>query len=169
VEPDGYLSIGKIVGVHGLKGTLRVYSYAESPSIFQPDSLILLMNDNGLEKHYPVCWAKPHSRGVLLALEGVDSCDHAASLIGYTLFIEKTLLPELEEGTYYWSDIIGLAVYDTEDAYLGRVTSILPTGSNDVYVVRNNDDEILVPALESVVVDIDLAAGRMTVELPEGL
>ena len=169
MKRDGYFSIGKIVGVHGLKGTLRVYSYAESPSIFQPDSLILLRNDDGLEKRYPVCWVKPHTRGVLLALEGIDNCDRAASLVGFELFIKKALLPELEEGTYYWSDIIGLAVYDTEDAYLGRVTSILPTGSNDVYVVQNKDDEILVPALESVVADIDLAAGRMTVELPEGL
>jgi 16S rRNA processing protein RimM len=169
VETDGYLSIGKIVGVHGLKGTLRVYSYAESPSIFQPDNLILLRNDDGLEKRYPVCWAKPHTRGVLLALEGIDNCDRAASLVGFTLFIEKALLPELEDDTYYWSDIIGLAVYDTQDVYLGRVTSVLPTGSNDVYVVRNNDDEILVPALESVVINIDLAEGRMTVELPEGL
>lgn len=169
MKTDGYFSIGKIVGVHGLKGTLRVNSYAESPSIFQADSLILLRNDDGLEKRYPICWAKPHTRGVLLALEGIDNCDRAALLVGFELFIEKILLPELEEGTYYWSDIIGLDVYDTQDAYLGRVASILPTGSNDVYVVQNKDDEILVPALESVVSDIDLAAGRMTVELPEGL
>jgi 16S rRNA processing protein RimM len=169
VETDGYIAIGKIVGVHGLKGTLRVYSYAESPDIFQPDTQFLLRNEAGLEKRYPVCWIKPHTRGLLLALEGIDSRDRAASLVGFSLFIEKTMLPELEEGTYYWSDIIGLAVYDTQDAYLGRVTSILPTGSNDVYVVKNDDDEILVPALESVVADIDMASGRMRVELPDGL
>jgi 16S rRNA processing protein RimM len=169
VETDGFIAIGKIVGVHGLKGTLRVYSYAESPDIFQPDIRILLRNDAGLEKCYPVSWIKPHTRGLLLALEGIDNRDRAASLVGFSLFIEKATLPELEEGAYYWSDIIGLAVYDTQDTYLGRVTSVLPTGSNDVYVVKNNDDEILVPALESVVADIDIASGRMRVELPEGL
>jgi 16S rRNA processing protein RimM len=169
VETDGYIVIGKVVGVHGLKGTLRVYSYAESPSIFQPDTLILLRNDNGMEKRCSVAWAKPHTRGMLLALDGIDNRDGAEPLVGYSLFIEKALLPELEDDTYYWSDLIGLAVYDGQDTYLGRVASILPTGSNDVYVVRNNDDEVLVPALESVVLDIDLAEGRMTVELPEGL
>jgi 16S rRNA processing protein RimM len=167
VETDGYLSIGKIVGVHGVKGALRIYSYAESPSIFQPNILLLLRNAEGSERRYPVCWAKSHSKGVLLALEGIDDRDNASSLIGCEIFIDKALLPALEEDTYYWSDIIGLAVYDTEDAYLGRVTSVFPTGSNDVYVVRNGNAEILVPALEWVVLDIDLVSGRMTVDLPE--
>ena len=169
METDAYLSIGKIVGVHGVKGALRVSSYAESPSIFQPNILLLLKNDEGLEKRCPVCWAKPHTKGLLVALKGVHDRNCAASLIGFEIFIEKALLPELEEGTYYWSDIIGLAVYDTKDAYLGRVTSVFPTGSNDVYVVRHNDEEILVPALEWVVLAIDLTAGCMRVDLPEGL
>jgi len=169
VETDGYLSIGKIVGVHGVKGALRVCSYAESPSIFQANILLLLRNTEGSEIRYPVRWAKSHSRGVLLALEGIDDRDNASSLIGREIFIDKALLPKLEEGTYYWSDIIGLAVYDTEDAYLGRVTSVFPTGSNDVYVVRNGEDERLVPALEWVVLGIDLVSGRMTVDLPEDL
>jgi len=169
VETDGYLSIGKVVGVHGVKGALRVYSYAESPSIFQANILLLLRNAEGLEKRYPVCWAKTHAKGMLLALEGINDRDTAASLIGFEIFIDKTHLPDLEEGTYYWSDIIGLAVHDTEDAYLGRVTSVFATGSNDVFVVTKGGNETLVPALERVVLHIDLASGRMTVDLPENL
>lgn len=169
METDGYLSIGKIVGVHGVKGTLRVYSYAESPSIFQPGIRILLKNDTGFKKRYPVCGVKSHTKGLLLSVDGIHDRDAAAMLIGCEIFIEKSHLPELEEGAYYWSDIIGLAVYDTDDAYLGRVTSVVPTGGNDVYVVRNKDQEVLVPALEWVVLRIDLAAGRMIVNLPEGL
>jgi len=79
----------------------------------------------------------------------------------------------LEAGTYYWSDLIGLSVFSKDEDYIGRLTAILPTGSNDVYVVANvvqgHKKEVLIPALESVVVDIDLEKRVMHVDLPEGL
>jgi len=78
-------------------------------------------------------------------------------------------LPELGEDTHLWFDLIGMAVYTTEDKYLGRIESIIETGSNDVYVVQDHEKEVLIPALESVVVDIDLEHKRMRVDLPEGL
>jgi 16S rRNA processing protein RimM len=78
-------------------------------------------------------------------------------------------LPELDEDTYYWFELIGIEVYTTEAEYLGRIASIFPTGSNDVYVVKDQKKEILVPALESVVVGIDLEQKIMRVRLPEGL
>jgi len=82
-------------------------------------------------------------------------------------------LEVLEEGVYYWSDLIGLSVFTVDDTYIGRVTSIIQTGSNDVYVVTNDDGEkpadILIPALEWVVLDIRLDQKIMRVDLPEGL
>jgi len=90
-------------------------------------------------------------------------------LIGAELFIPQTELPELDEDTYYWFELIGIEVYTTRGDYLGRITSIFPTGSNDVYVVKDNKQEMLIPALESVVLDIDLDLKRMQVDLPEGL
>jgi 16S rRNA processing protein RimM len=87
--------------------------------------------------------------------------------------IAKSQLPELEAGTYYWSDLIGLSVFSKDDVYIGCLTAILPTGSNDVYVVENTGPggrhEILIPALQSVVLDIDLEKRVMHVDLPEGL
>ena len=83
--------------------------------------------------------------------------------------MDRTLLPELASDTYYWADLIGLSVYTTQGDYLGRLTSILPTGSNDVYIVRTEDRETLVPALASVVCSVDLANQTMRVKLPEGL
>ena len=169
VETDGFLSIGKIIGVHGVKGTLKFYSHAESPSIFKADILILLRNAEGWEKTYAIRWVKPHGRSVLLSLKGINDRESAEALIGSELFIEKAILPELEEGSFYWSDIIGIAAYSLEGTHLGCVTSIIPTGSNDVYVVGEGKNEILVPALETVVLEIDLKKKRMTVNLPEGL
>jgi 16S rRNA processing protein RimM len=75
----------------------------------------------------------------------------------------------LENGSYYWIDLIGIEVYTAEDDYLGRIESIIETGSNDVYVVKDKKKEVLIPALKSVVTDIDLSQKRMQVDLPDGL
>jgi 16S rRNA processing protein RimM len=173
VEPNGVVAIGKIVGAHGLNGTSKVFSYAESLSIFTPNRSITLRQPEGRERTYVIQWAKPHTRCILLALEGVTDRDQAESLIGSELLIPKSSLPEPEEGTYYWFDLIGLSVYTTDGLFLGRLESIIPTGSNDVYVVRphadpeEERDEVLIPAIESVVREIDLERKVMRVELPE--
>ena len=118
-------------------------------------------------------WAKPYKNIVRLALETVDSRDAAESLAGQSIFMPKKCLPQLEDGTYYWADLIGMTVYGSDDVLLGQVTEIIETGANDVYVVQTPQDhpvkEILIPAIESVVLDIDVANRRMRVELPDGL
>ena len=164
--------MGKIVGVHGIKGAVKVYSYAESASSFKPGSSVMLTAGD-VEKTFTVAWVKPHHKTVLVGFEGITNRDRAEELVGLELFIARNSLETLEEGVYYWSDIIGLAVYTVEDEYLGCVTSILQTGSNDVYVVKNKQAkdtaEILVPALEWVVREIDVDQKKMRVDLPEGL
>ena len=170
MSKDLYISIGKILNAHGVEGAIKVYSYAESLSVFNSGNMILVKNpDDSSEKCYKVKWSAPHSRFVLLMFEGVDSRSLSDNLKGCELFIEKASLPELEENTYYWEDIIGLSVYTADDNFLGRVESIIQTGSNDVYVVKDGKSEILVPAMESVVLKIDLDKKTMKVNLPEGL
>lgn len=163
------LLIGKIVGAHGVKGNCKIRSYAESLSVFQPGSTIRLITSSGREDAYEVNWIKPHSKVDLLSLKGVETRHQAETLIGSELFIEMEQSPELDDGSYYWYDLIGMDVFTTDGAYLGRLERIIQTGSNDVYVVKKDIDEILIPALASVVHDIDLKNKRMQVELPEGL
>lgn len=164
--------MGKIVGAHGIKGALKVYSYAESASSFKPGSTVMLKAD-GPERQMTIAWVKPHHKTVLVAFEEVTSRNRAEKLVGLELFMARDSLEVLEEGVYYWSDLIGLAVYTIEDEYLGRVASVLQTGSNDVYVVKREQGqkpaEILVPALERVVLEIDVDRKVMCVDLPEGL
>ncbi len=173
MDPNGFLIIGKIVGVHGVRGTIKVYSYAESFSIFDSLRLIQIKAPTGKEKQYAIEWAKPHSRTILLSLEGINDREQAEALIGSKLLIEKTHLAELDQGEYYWFEIIGLSVFTSDDRYLGRVESIIPTRGNDVYVVQNRAEsksrEILIPALESVVLQIDTQNRTMRVDLPEGI
>ena len=167
---NDYLLIGKVVGVHGLKGVLKIVSYAESLLFFAPESELLFKNTQDDETTFVVKWSKPHKqRNVLLRLDGIDNCNQAEQLIGYDVFGETSDLPELEQGTYYWKDLIGLLVFTDDETFLGKLTSIMPTGSNDVYVVKDREKEILIPALESVVLNISLENKTMQVRLPEGL
>ena len=161
--------IAKIVGTHGIKGTLKVYSYAESVSVFKPDSLILVRNAKGYEKTHAVKWVKPHKRIILLSLKGITNISQAELLIGSELFINKSDLPKPGDDTYYWFDIIGLSVFTINNEYIGRVESIIPTGSNDVFVVKDGNKETLIPGIESVVLSIDLNKKIMRVDLPDGL
>lgn len=166
---DDHVLIAEIIGVHGIKGTNKIRSYAESLSSFKPGCSITVRERGGQEKSFEIRWVKPHTGTALIAFKGINERHQAQALIGAELFVPKDELPELEQDSYFWFDLIGMAVYTTADEYLGRIESIIETGSNDVYVVQDNKKEVLIPALESVVLDIDTKAKRMQVELPEGL
>ncbi|WP_373498547.1 ribosome maturation factor RimM [Desulfococcus sp.] len=169
MKEDACFIIGKIVGVHGVKGNLKVHPYIESISLLEAGETIFVGSPEDEEGKFVIRWAKPHHRTILMALADVEDRDAAEKLIGMDLFIEKSRLPDLEEGTYYWSDLVGLDVFTTDDRYLGKIASIFRTGSNDVYVARNGREETLIPGLASVVKSVDLEKGCMTVALPEGL
>lgn len=144
-------------------------SYAESLTVFAPGSSILVRDLDGREAHYEINWVKPHTGTPLISFKGVTNRDQATKLVGSKLFIPESELPELDEDTYYWYELIGIEVYTSEEEFLGRIESIIETGSNDVYVVKKKQKEVLIPALESVVLEIDLQQKRMVVDLPEGL
>jgi 16S rRNA processing protein RimM len=161
--------IGKIVGAHGVKGTSKICAYVESLTIFEPGTALLICKPDRSESSYEIDWVKPHSRGALLALKNVTSREQAKTLVGSELYIKRARLPKLEDGAYYWFDLIGLEVYTSDDQHLGRLKSIIETGANDVYVVKKEDREILIPALKSVVRSVDIRQKIMRVDLPEGL
>ncbi|MCP4350981.1 MAG: 16S rRNA processing protein RimM [Desulfobacterales bacterium] len=164
------IPIGKVKGAHGIRGVIRVWPYTESLSFFEPGSSFLMRNAEGVEKRCEIEWAKPYKKGsALFSLKGTEGREMADALAGFEFFIEKSELPELEEGTYYWTDLIGLSVFTTNGECIGCIESVIPTGSNDVYVVKDKDNELLIPAMESVVIEIDLSNKTMRVDLPEGL
>jgi 16S rRNA processing protein RimM len=165
----GLVCIGRFVGAHGVKGSCKIRPFVESLSAFQPGSSIFVGASENLKKAYEINWVKSHAKIVLLSLKGVANRHQAEALIGAELFIEKARLPELNDGSYYWFDLIGLDVFAMDETYVGRLESIIATGSNDVYVVKHQGDEIWIPALRSVVKGIDLERKRMQVDLPEGL
>lgn len=161
--------IGKIVGAHGIKGNIKIVSFTESLEIFEKGCSIALRGPDGSQKKSTINWIKPHGRKALLSLEGITSRNHVDELIGWELYIARDRLPQLEPGVYYWSELIGLDVVTLDGGYIGKIDAIIQTGSNDVYVVRHQELETLIPALEKVVIAIDLVKKEMQVELPEGL
>lgn len=166
---EEHILIGRILGAQGLKGEVKLHSYAESAETFAPGRRIRATAADGSQRVLVVARGRPHGKSVVVAFEGVADRGRAEALTGCDLFIERAELPQLEEGNYYWADLIGLSVDAVDGSRLGRLDSIIATGGNDVYVVKQGKKEILVPALKSVIVAVDLAAGRMVVDLPEGL
>jgi 16S rRNA processing protein RimM len=169
MEREGLLPVGEILGVHGLKGALKVRFDGEATAPFAPGGRVFLKAPGAAPAPWTVVRFAPGPRGALLFLEGVTTREAAAVLTGAMLLIERAALPPLEEDTYYWADLIGLKVVTAEGVALGRLTAVMPTGGHDVYVVHDGRRESLIPALAAVVRSVDLAAGTMTVTLPEGL
>jgi 16S rRNA processing protein RimM len=173
MPPKDYVLIGKITGVHGIRGNVKVVSYAESQDVFETDRPFLVIDARGASRTHNIDWVKPHKRGLIMAFHGIQDRDGAETLLQAEIYIKRSDLPELEEDAYYWFELIGLSVMDPDGVFLGRIESVMETGSNDVYVVKDQDREasyeLLVPALASVVRSVDFEKGVMTVDLPEGL
>lgn len=165
--------MGRVTGAHGIRGGLKIHSYAESMALYQTGEGIMLTLPDGSVRTMTIQWVKPHGRGLLMGLESVNDRNQAENLIGSAFFIDKSRLPVLEEDTYYWFELVGLSVYDTTGFLLGRLDGVIPTGSNDVYVVKGKINgrsrELLIPAIGDVVLNIDLESKTMIVDLPEGL
>jgi 16S rRNA processing protein RimM len=167
-----FLAIGPVVGAHGLRGELKVAILTDDPQRFGLLDRVFV----GQEDESPVARAiegfRLHKGRALLRLEGCTDRTAAEALRGYLVQIPSEESLPLEEGEYYEHQILGLEVWTASGEYLGELVEIIYTGANDVYVVEPSDangKDILVPALEDVVLDVDLDAGRLVVELPVGL
>jgi 16S rRNA processing protein RimM len=108
-------------------------------------------------------------RFAILALEGIDTMESAEALKGKNVFVPRDQLPEMEPGSFYASDLEGLTVVTARGQVLGVLEEIFDNGAHDIYVVRDETREILLPVVDGVVVEVDMDAGRMVVEPPEGL
>ncbi|HBM81657.1 MAG: ribosome maturation factor RimM [Clostridiales bacterium] len=164
-----YLRIGKIINTHGIKGELKVLPLTDNIKRFSDLSYVLL-DDEKLYR-YEVEYVNYFKGTVLLKLKGIDNVDDALKIKGYYILIERKDAIKLPEGSYFICDIIGLDVQDINKGYMGKISDVISTGSNDVYVIKQykTNKEILIPALKSVVKDIDIKSGKMVIDMPEGI
>lgn len=172
VPEPRFLAVGQVAGAHGVRGEIKVSILTDEPERFGRLSRVWL----GPDDQEPVPWKlegyRLHHGRALLKLKGCDSRNMAESLRASLVLVPIEEAIPLEEDEYYEHQIVGLVVWTSSGQRLGVIEEILYTGANEVYIVRGEEPgrkEILIPAIEEVVLEIDLAAGRMTIEPLEGL
>ncbi|MGE5329001.1 MAG: ribosome maturation factor RimM [Deltaproteobacteria bacterium] len=163
-----YLEIGKIINTHGIKGELKVLPLTDDPKRYNKLKFLFVDNKGSFQK-YDVEYVKYHKSFVILKLRGVESMEQAELLKNHVLKVHRKDAVKLPEGSYFICDIIGMTVKAISGQELGLLEDVLKTGSNDVYIVRKEGKELLIPALKAVVKSIDLESKQMLVDLPEGI
>ena len=164
-----YIEIGQIVNTNGLKGVVKVNPFTDDISKFEDLKYVYIQLKNELKK-VKIVQVRYNKNQVLLKLEGIDSIEEAEKYRNFYLKTEKESQEDLGEDTYYIVDLIGLDVYSDKNEYLGKIEDVFPTGSNDVYVVKDNlGKQILIPAIADVVKEVDLKNKKMIINLIPGL
>lgn len=155
---------------HGVRGELRLFPFnPASPAILAATRLALCGSPPAPPQWVEVVGARPHKNLILVRLAGVDTAEAADALIGRTVAVRRDQLPDLDDGAVYHCDVIGCRVVTEGGEELGTVDAVMPTGSNDVLVVRQGGREILLPWIDDVVVQIDTSAALMVVRPLPGL
>lgn len=163
-EEESLLHVGKISGVFGIKGWIKVFSFtAHREAILQYSPWLLKRNST--TKVLEVVAGQLQNQLVVAQLKGIDDRNTAEALIGWEIFIDKSQLPPARQDEYYWSDLIGLQVENTEGVVLGVIDSLLETGANDVMIVQSEYRQHAIPFIQrQVVLEIDLATRKMHVD-----
>lgn len=166
-QPPEFLAVGRVVRPHGVRGGLKVA--ADSGLIYklEPATEIFLGSD---KEAVIVKTLHLHRKEFLLYIEGCSNRDHAEHWRGKVIYIHYSSHDELPDGEFFHWQIVGLKVVTTADEELGEIEDIIETGANDVYLVRDSSgNEIMLPAIESVIQEVDLVNERIIVRLLPGL
>ncbi|MBB5172101.1 ribosome maturation factor RimM [Texcoconibacillus texcoconensis] len=163
------LDVGKIVNTHGVRGEVRVIANTDFPEKRFAPGTQLLTSDGKTE--LTVASHRRHKQFDLLTFEGYEDLDSVESLKNETLFVRKEELHDLDEGEFYYFEVIGSQVVTVDGDVVGEVTSIMSPGANDVWVVKKqgSQDELLIPYIDDVVKGVDIDAKKVVIEMIEGL
>jgi len=164
-----YLELGQIVNVKGLKGEVKLNSFAEDITVFERLPKVYLKIKGKLEEK-KIEKVGYNKNRVILKFEDCNSIDEAEVLRNTYLLVKKEDLGDLPEGVYYIADLIDLDVYTEDGVLLGKVNDIYSTGANDIYVVKDNlGKQKLLPGIDEVLKSINIDDGKIIVHLIEGL
>ncbi len=168
VSSTGLLVVGKVIRPHGLKGLLRIMLYSGSGACLRDAETVFFRAVSGEIREYEVTSVKAHKNIFLLDLAEINSVDEAEAYRGAEILVKEEILTR-EEDAYFWYELLGLKVYLDTGECLGTVSRIVPTGANDIYVVKKGKKEVHIPAVYEVVKEIDLENGKMTISPLEGM
>ncbi|MDE6665214.1 MAG: ribosome maturation factor RimM [Ruminococcus sp.] len=161
-----YLEAGKIVNTHGIRGEVKIMPYTDVPELLCEFERLFI----GKDKTEIIIERSRVAKNMVIAkLEGVDTPEQAEKLRNKLLYMHRDDL-ELDDNTYFIQDLIGIEVKDADtDFVYGKITDVMQTGANDVYVIEGNGREYLVPAIADVVISTDIDGNSMTIRALEGL
>lgn len=161
-----FLEAGKIVNTHGISGEVKIMPYCDSPELLAEfDRLFIGKNHDEIN----IVNSRVFKNMVIAKLEGTDTLEAANKLRNKMLYMHRDDL-ELDENTFFIQDLIGMTVKDADsDIVYGEISDVLQTGANDVYVIKDNDKEYLIPAIPDVIISTDIDADIMTIRPLEGL
>lgn len=164
-----YLEIGQIVNTFGVKGMVKIKPFTDDIKRFDKLKKVYVKTKNE-KKEYEIEEVKYHKEMVLIKFKEIDNIEKANLLRDSYLLIDRENEEPLEEGTYYIVDLLGLEVYTEKNDSLGKVEDIFNTGSNDIYVVKDEQGkQILLPAIKDVIKQIDLDNHKIIVHILPGL
>lgn len=164
MKENNLLQAGKIVNTHSLRGEVRIYPYCDSAE-FICEFDYLYVNNVKMQ----VVNSRVHKGQTLVKFKGIDDINEAEKLVGQIVYFDKNDV-ELESGQYFIEDIKGLEVYDIDtDEYYGKVISVIETGANDVFEIKQNEKIRLVPKIDDVVKEIDIEKGKILIRPLKGL
>ena len=155
--------LGRISGLFGVKGWVKVYSYTEPREAVLDYDRWLLSGKNGWQEA-TVAEGQRHGKTVIVRIAGYDDRDQAVGLIGTEIGVPRDELPEADSDHYYWSDLEGLSVVHRDGTELGKVDHLLETGANDVMVVKGETERLVPFVMDKVVLGVDLAKGEIRVD-----
>jgi len=159
----GRVIIGRISGVYGVAGWVKVFSYTRpKENIFNYSPW--LIGTQGVWQKKALQEASVHGKGLIARLDGVTDREAARAVMGSDIAVYRTQLPPLPEGEYYWCDLIGRKVVNLEGDELGEVTEVQETGANDVLIVEGHGRHLIPVVMDRVIREVDLAAGRILVD-----
>ena len=164
-----YLELGQIVNTKGLKGEVKINSFTEDNTKFERISKVFIKRKETL-KEYEIEKVGYNKNQVIIKFKNINTVEEAETLRNSYIVVDREIFGELPEGVYYIADLIGLEVYTENNEYLGKVDDIFNTGSNDIYVVKDDlGKQKLLPGIDEVIKKIDLEEGKIIVNLIEGL
>jgi 16S rRNA processing protein RimM len=147
---------GEIVKTRGLRGCMKVLSFLDAKSSFSKPDFVYIEKNPGQKNRFALKKIDAAGKVFFIEVEEIKDIESAKNLIGGKVYLPRDVLEKLPEGEYYFHDIIGLDVYNEEGDFIGKIESVFPTGSNDVYVCKSEKSEILLPAIAQVIKRIDV-------------
>lgn len=160
---EQHVSVGKISGVFGIKGWVKVFSFTDPrENILTYSPWLLKKGDE--TKTVNVVDGQLQGKTIVAQLSGIDGRDQAASLMGWDIFITPGQLPKAAKGEYYWSELIGLQVETIDGIQLGVVDGLLETGANDVIIVQGERERVIPFLQGGTIIKVDLDAGKIIVD-----